>query len=155
MTTPIESTAAAADEMSFEIYDCKSGEYNPLASLWFTSAEMTLKHLFVREAPYALGYGPLIVFSILYYVLACFTAGTWIAAGLLVPMLIMGASFGRLFGVILNSIFPAAGLDPGIYSLLGATGNFFPAIFISLKFWSTKVKLFSRQFFYIRNFFSM
>lgn len=38
-------------------------------------------------------------------------------------MLIMGASYGRLFGVVLDAIFPAAQLDPGQYALLGATGN--------------------------------
>jgi H+/Cl- antiporter ClcA len=49
-------------------------------------------------------------------------------------MLIMGAAFGRLFGVILNSMFPLAGLDPGIYALLGATGNlFFPPKIFYLK----------------------
>jgi hypothetical protein len=40
-------------------------------------------------------------------------------------MLIMGAAFGRLFGVILNDIFPLWELDPGIYALLGATGKIF------------------------------
>jgi hypothetical protein len=48
MTTPVGTTDQAVDDIAFEIYDCKEGEYNPLASLWFTNAEMTLKHLFVR-----------------------------------------------------------------------------------------------------------
>jgi H+/Cl- antiporter ClcA len=96
------ATTEEEEALIFEIYNCPDGSYNPLASLWFTSAELSLKHLFVQSAPKALGAGPLVTFFVLYYTLACFTAGTWIAAGLLVPMLIMGASSGRLFGVILS-----------------------------------------------------
>ena len=71
-----------------------------MASLWFTSPELTLKHLFVRNVPDALSVGPLLTFLILFLLAAAYGCGTWIAGGLLVPMLMIGYYYTTLIFLI-------------------------------------------------------
>jgi H+/Cl- antiporter ClcA len=61
----------------------------------------------------------LFCFGLAYYLLALFSAGSWIAAGLLVPQLIIGAAIGRFYGWILFQM-GIPSIDPGIYALLGS-----------------------------------
>ena len=92
------------EALAFQVFNCKEGEYNQLASLWFTSPELALKHLFVRGVPQAFSVGPLVTFSILFFLAACYGTGTWIAGGLLVPMLMIGYFF-FFFEFSLNFLF--------------------------------------------------
>jgi hypothetical protein len=72
------------EALVFQIFNCKDGEYNQMASLWFTSSELALKHMFVRSSPKALTYGPLITFWLLYYFFALYCCGTWVPGGTIV-----------------------------------------------------------------------
>lgn len=42
------------------------------------------------------------------------------ATGLFVPMILVGAGYGRFFGIAAKSLFPSLELDPGTYALIGA-----------------------------------
>jgi chloride channel 7 len=46
------------------------------------------------------------VFSLVYYLLNCWTYGLSISAGVFIPTLLTGAAFGRLFGTVLALFLP-------------------------------------------------
>jgi chloride channel 7 len=106
-------------------FQCKDGEYNQLASLFLTQAETAIKQLFhFREydgSSYAtFGAGSLIVFMIPYFMLSAGTAGLSVPRGVFIPTLFAGAAYGRLWGHVLNSLFPGNVADAGTYALMGA-----------------------------------
>lgn len=67
---------------------------------------------------------------ICYYWLACWAAGTYISSGLVVPMLLIGALYGRMLGKFLVDIFgiPATPywdwVDPGAMAMIGSVSFF-------------------------------
>ncbi len=106
-------------------FQCKEGQYNQLASLYFTSGDVAMRQLFhFREndgfGSDSLTSGPLILFFIPYFFLAAITSGVLAPAGLFVPTLLSGAAFGRLIGHWLNLIAPGTVADSGTYALIGA-----------------------------------
>lgn len=106
-------------------FQCKEGEYNQLASLYFTSGDMGMRQLFHfrefnGEGANSFTVGPLILFFIPYFCLAAITSGSFVPAGLFVPTLLSGAAFGRFWGHIMNSLFPGHVADSGTYALVGA-----------------------------------
>ena len=53
--------------------------------------------------------------------LACWTYGISVASGLFVPSLLIGCTYGRLAGQLLQMWLPErAGIDPGTFALVGA-----------------------------------
>ena len=67
-------------------------------------------------------YFPLLTMLLFYYWMACWAAGTYISSGLVVPMLLIGALYGRMLGKFMVDIFgvPETAywdwLDPGTFS---------------------------------------
>lgn len=68
------------------------------ATLLFGTGEEVIHHLFSRGTPLELGYGPLLSVLVLYWSLSCWSAGTFISSGLVVPMLLIGGLYGRVVG---------------------------------------------------------
>lgn len=106
-------------------FQCKDGEYNQLASLFLAPAETAIRQLFhFREydgSNYAtFGAGPLILFMIPYFFVSAGTAGLSVPRGVFVPTLLVGAAYGRLWGHVLNGLFPGNVADAGTYALVGA-----------------------------------
>lgn len=106
-------------------FQCEEGEYNALASLYFTSGDMGMRQLFHFREMHGQGHssfgtGPLILFFIPYFLMAAITSGVLAPAGLFVPTLLSGAAFGRLIGHWLNVAFPGHVADSGTYALIGA-----------------------------------
>jgi chloride channel 7 len=106
-------------------FQCPMGYYNQMASLWFTSSDNAIRQLFhYREyegSTYeTFGSGALIIFFISYFVLFAATAGLMVPLGLFVPSILLGAVYGRLWGHILNVLFPGQVADAGTYALMGA-----------------------------------
>jgi chloride channel 7 len=64
--------------------------------------------------------GALLLFFVPYYFMAAITAGSLCPAGLFVPTLLAGATFGRIVGHILNCAAPGFVTDAGSYALIGA-----------------------------------
>lgn len=46
-------------------------------------------------------------FTLTYFFLACWTYGLTVSAGVFIPSLLIGAAWGRLFGIVLPLIFPS------------------------------------------------
>ena len=139
-----------AGELEYFDAICKDDtEYHPLGTLVFASADDAVRLLFRREPQderisskpeHALkgdrifGYSTLIIWLILYLTFACWSAGTHLACGLVVPMLIMGASIGRIYGLAVVDLMQTlmsedctgvdSWVDPGVFALFGAAGFF-------------------------------
>jgi chloride channel 7 len=62
------------------------------------------------------------VFLIIYFALVTITAGLSVSAGLFVPMLIIGATFGRIVGRMVAAVFSGLNppIDTSIYALVGS-----------------------------------
>lgn len=107
---------------------CSSGsEYNELASLYLIDSDNLIKQLFhFRELgdhnDSTFSSMALFLFFIPYFLLSCLVYGSAVPAGLFVPSLISGASFGRLFGHLLHKLDYTRGTfaDSGTYALMGA-----------------------------------
>ncbi|KAG5487535.1 hypothetical protein LSCM1_07492 [Leishmania martiniquensis] len=107
--------------------------YSPLGTLNMASGKNTIRHLFSRQTAGEFPAVTLIVYFLVYFASACMTSGTSVSGGLVVPSLVLGAVFGRLFGLLLFEIGAAkvpdvprgyasadAWMDPGVFALIGA-----------------------------------
>ncbi|XP_020707477.2 H(+)/Cl(-) exchange transporter 7 [Athalia rosae] len=102
---------------------CKEGEYNAVAAIWFQTPESSVRSLF-HDPSGSHTDETLIVFVILYFLLAAGTFGLSMSSGLFIPSLLIGAAWGRLVGSGLSKLWPeCALLDPGKYALLGAAAQ--------------------------------
>eukprot|EP01034_Spumella_vulgaris_P021794 gene21794-27863_t len=106
-------------------FQCPEGQYNQLASLYFTSGDIAMRQLFHFREVDGQGLdtfttGPLILFFVPYFLIASITSGVLAPAGLFVPTLLAGAALGRLIGHWMNTAFPGHVADAGTYALIGA-----------------------------------
>lgn len=102
---------------------CEDNEYNAVAALWFQTPEATVKSLF-HDPPGSHKIISLVIFVAVYYPLSCITYGLSISAGLFIPMLLIGAAWGRLVSMSLKALFPLwSFIHPGKYALIGAAAN--------------------------------
>ena len=68
--------------------------------LWLNGGVKGVKVLMQRGFPHLLSWQVLVVFFCVYFCLASYTSGTSVPAGLIVPMLLMGGSYGRATGLL-------------------------------------------------------
>eukprot|EP00051_Salpingoeca_urceolata_P010072 m.122720 g.122720 ORF g.122720 m.122720 type:complete len:922 (+) comp16573_c0_seq4:343-3108(+) len=113
--------------------------YNDFATLIYVPGEEAIHHLFTRGTHKQLSYGAIATMLIVYFLGACWAAGTAVSSGLVVPMLLIGACYGRMIGMVASDLatewgsgpYPAGSLwawiDPGVFALIGA-GSFFGGV---------------------------
>ena len=108
--------------------------YNELATLMHVTGEDAVRHLMSRGTHLEFGFGAIAAFYLIYGTFAALSAGSCIASGLLVPMLLMGACIGRLCGLAAVKMATRAGysaadllatdewawIDPGVFATVGA-----------------------------------
>ncbi|KAM9392091.1 H(+)/Cl(-) exchange transporter 7 [Pholidichthys leucotaenia] len=103
---------------------CADGEYNSMATAFFNTPEKSVRSLFHNQPgsynPVTLG-----LFTLTYFFLACWTYGLTVSAGVFIPSLLVGAAWGRLWGILLSSISSTNSIwaDPGKYALIGAAAQ--------------------------------
>lgn len=102
-------------------FGCVKGEeYNQVASLVFTDANVAIRLLFHLHAR-SFDPAALLLFFIPYISLGSIVYGIAIPSGLFVPSLLAGAAFGRLFGNLVYILYPEGRLAfSNTYSLIGA-----------------------------------
>ena len=115
----------------------KDGQYSPLGTLNLGMGKESIRHLFSRRTVNEFPAWSVAMFFIIYFTFASYTSGTHVSSGLVIPMLVMGASIGRIFGLFLVKSFThgdsssyresESWMDPGVYALIGA-GAFFGGI---------------------------
>ncbi|KAM3863470.1 H(+)/Cl(-) exchange transporter 7 isoform 2-T2 [Diretmus argenteus] len=112
-----------SEEYPLQLF-CADGEYNSMATTFFNTPEKSVRSLF-HDPPGT--YNPLTLgmFTLAYFFLACWTYGLTVSAGVFIPSLLIGAAWGRLFGILLASITPRGSIwaDPGKYALIGAAAQ--------------------------------
>lgn len=101
---------------------CGDGEYNSAATAFFNTPEKSVQSLF-HDPPGS--YNPLTLglFTLCYFILACWTYGLTVSAGVFIPSLLIGAAWGRLTGIFLGKIPNVNWADPGKYALMGAAAQ--------------------------------
>ncbi|KAK3520755.1 hypothetical protein QTP70_032293 [Hemibagrus guttatus] len=104
---------------------CADGEYNAMATAFFNTPEKSVSSLF-HSPPGTYNPQTLGLFTLTYFFLACWTYGLTVSAGVFIPSLLIGAAWGRLFGILLPFVFPIKNFpwaDPGKYALMGAAAQ--------------------------------
>ncbi|KAL6840155.1 hypothetical protein ACP4OV_029965 [Aristida adscensionis] len=102
---------------NFKKFQCPDGHYNALASLFLNTNDDAIRNLFSGDTYNEFGVPALLVFFTAVYSLSLLTYGVAVPSGLFIPVILSGASFGRMVGTLLGSL---SGLDTGLFALLGA-----------------------------------
>ncbi|XP_026555388.1 chloride channel protein C-like [Pseudonaja textilis] len=104
--------------------------FNEAAALLAENGIKGIMYLFRRGTHEEFGYPSLFMALLLYFLISCLTAGSAVASGLVIPMLYIGALYGRIVGLVLVSIFGIqtdeshAWIDPGLFAAIGAASFF-------------------------------
>ncbi|XP_035227060.1 chloride channel protein D-like isoform X2 [Stegodyphus dumicola] len=104
--------------------------YNEAATLLFLTGEKAIHHLFSRETHLEFNFISLFVILPIYFVLACWAAGTAISSGVVIPKMFIGGLVGRIVGRVMVEAFGIhsdqywAWMDPGAFALIGAAAFF-------------------------------
>ncbi|OAY63773.1 Chloride channel protein CLC-c [Ananas comosus] len=102
---------------NYKNFHCPPGHYNDLASLFLNTNDDAIRNLFSAGTENEFHISTLVIFFTGIYCLGFITYGIAVPAGLFIPVILAGASFGRIVGTLLGTI---ADLDPGLFALLGA-----------------------------------
>ncbi|KAI2666349.1 H(+)/Cl(-) exchange transporter 7 [Labeo rohita] len=92
----------STEEYPLQLF-CADGEYNSMATAFFNTPERSVRSLFHNPPgtynPITLG-----LFTLAYFFLAVWTYGLTVSAGVFIPSLLIGAAWGRLFGILLMTL---------------------------------------------------
>ncbi|GJN02846.1 hypothetical protein PR202_ga20233 [Eleusine coracana subsp. coracana] len=102
---------------NYKNFQCPPGHYNGLASLFFNTNDDAIRNLFSYGTENEFRMSTLFIFFIAVYCLGLVTYGIAVPSGLFIPVILAGASYGRIVGTLLG---PLSDLDPGLFALLGA-----------------------------------
>ncbi|EAL69414.1 chloride channel protein [Dictyostelium discoideum AX4] len=112
-------TSVCEDQSNTEMvqFFCPDGMYSELGSLLFGNPDQALRRLYSRTNN-MFTLPPLLVFTLISLFFSIWSSGLWVAGGLFVPMMMVGAGFGRLFGQTISMWF--TNIDSSIYALVGS-----------------------------------
>ncbi|WOL12689.1 chloride channel protein CLC-c [Canna indica] len=102
---------------NFKNFQCPPGHYNDLASLFLNTNDDAIRNLFSGGTDNEFCISTLFIFFIAVYCLGLVTYGIAIPSGLFIPVILSGATYGRIIGTLLG---PVSDLDPGLFAVLGA-----------------------------------
>ena len=108
----------------------RTGNYSESATLFFGTGEQAVYHLFSKQTHQQFSYKAMFCMLVIHFFMACWSAGTYISSGLVVPMLLIGGLYGRMVGCLFVDQFGIqknkywAWMDPGAFALLGSVSFF-------------------------------
>lgn len=108
----------------------RTGAFSESATLFFGTGEQAVYHLFSKHTHKQFSYASMATMLVIYFFMACWSAGTYISSGLVVPMLLIGGLYGRMVGCLFVDLFGIqtnkywAWMDPGAFALLGSVSFF-------------------------------
>ncbi|URE24727.1 Chloride channel protein [Musa troglodytarum] len=102
---------------NYKNFLCPPNHYNDLASLFLNTNDDAIRNLFSGGTNNEFHISTLIIFFAGVYCLGIVTYGIAVPSGLFIPVILAGASYGRLVGTLLG---PISKLDEGLFALLGA-----------------------------------
>lgn len=98
----------------------KETEYNDLATIFFNTQDDAIRNLFSTNTPHEYTSRSLLTFLMMFFSLAVLTYGTAVPSGQFVPGIMIGATYGRLVGILVVNASSKDSVDEGTYALLGA-----------------------------------
>lgn len=101
---------------------CAEGYYSEAATIVYSTSNEIAALLFDRSLEWSEEFhaAPLITYGLIYFVLVATIYGAYVPGGLFVPSIVVGGVYGRVIGIACEAMFLSSGINPGIYSLLGA-----------------------------------
>ncbi|WOH00995.1 hypothetical protein DCAR_0520373 [Daucus carota subsp. sativus] len=102
---------------NYKKFQCQPGHYNDLASLFFNTNDDAIKNLFSKDTDAEFQHTSIILFFITCFFLSIFSYGIVAPAGLFVPVIVTGASYGRFVGMLVGS---HSNLNHGLFAVLGS-----------------------------------
>lgn len=102
---------------NFKSFQCPPGHYNDLASLFLNTNDNAIRNLFSSGTDNEFYISTLFIFFVCIYCLGLITYGIAIPSGLFIPVILAGASYGRIVGTLLG---PFTDLSAGLFAVLGA-----------------------------------
>ncbi|XP_022706969.1 H(+)/Cl(-) exchange transporter 7-like isoform X3 [Varroa jacobsoni] len=107
-------------------FHCKDGKYSVIGQLWFQTPEKSVRSLFhMPEGTWSAS--TLSIFFVVYFIINCWTYGLSVSSGVFIPTLLMGAVFGRLFGIATKTLVSHFDykwdVEPGKFALIGAAAT--------------------------------
>ena len=101
----------------FQRYLCPEGTYSPLASALFNPLGSVFKIFMNGETEF--DFKSLGIYLAIWYPMTIFSYGTNIPAGLFVSGILIGCSYGRLFGLFVKT-YIVSDIKPSSYAVVGA-----------------------------------
>eukprot|EP00947_MAST-08B_sp_MAST-8B-sp1_P005090 g5090.t1 len=117
--TALSARLLGENATSLAGFNCPPGTANPLAMLLLGGPVQSLNLLLDDNAD-LLGVGMLLIFGTTLLVLMSIFYGSYVPGGLFVPALLIGASYGRAFGLLLRTSVVFGNANLSLYALLGA-----------------------------------
>ncbi|XWS11548.1 hypothetical protein CRYUN_Cryun37aG0007800 [Craigia yunnanensis] len=102
---------------NYKNFQCLPTHYNDLASLFLNTNDDAIRNLLRSGTEKEFHLSTLFLFFVAIYCLGIITYGIAVPSGLFIPVILAGASYGRLTGTLLA---PILNLDVGLFALLGA-----------------------------------
>ncbi|GER38951.1 chloride channel [Striga asiatica] len=102
---------------NYKNFQCPPGHYNDLASLLLNTNDDAIRNLLSSSNRDEFHVSTLLAFFLAVFSLGILTYGIAIPSGLFIPVILAGASYGRLAGRLAG---PVSSLDSGLFALLGA-----------------------------------
>ncbi|CAN6459599.1 unnamed protein product [Victoria cruziana] len=102
---------------NFQRFQCQEGYYNDLASLIFNTNDDAIRNLFRSGTDHEYRYSSIILFFFTSFTLGILSCGVVAPSGLFVPIILIGATYGRLVGKMTGSY---GTLNEGLFATLGA-----------------------------------
>ncbi|KAK6945162.1 Chloride channel, voltage gated [Dillenia turbinata] len=102
---------------NFKKFQCHPGYYNDLASLIFNTNDDAIRNLFGANTDSVFQYSSVLIFFATCFCLSIMSYGIVAPAGLFVPVIVIGASYGRFVGMLIGS---NSNLNHGLFAVLGA-----------------------------------
>ncbi|RAL39533.1 hypothetical protein DM860_003066 [Cuscuta australis] len=102
---------------NYKNFQCPAGHYNDLASLFLNTNDDAIRNLFSPRDEGEFLISTLFVFFAGVYFLGIVTYGIAVPSGLFIPVILAGASYGRLVGTFLSSV---SNLGASLFALLGS-----------------------------------
>ncbi|CAL9053990.1 unnamed protein product [Musa banksii] len=117
---PAESSEACPSigrSGNFKNFQCPPDQYNDLASLFFNTNDDTIRNLYSAGTDNVFQKTSIILFLITSYFLGIISYGLAVPSGLFVPVILTGATYGRLVGMLMGS---HSTLNHGLFAVLGS-----------------------------------
>lgn len=127
------SPAFALAGTTVTAFDCPAGFFNKMASLTMARTDVVIKRLLTRGVPYAFELPELTAWTLLFFTFCAIIQQTNSSWGAILPLMMIGSSWGRLFGKVWHEWFGGVAIsggvlhekfDPGVYAVVATSAIF-------------------------------